>query len=167
MSEHLEGTFRARAKEWAFGISTKGTPYIAVGFEVIDEGGADGYRITWYGYLSEKPAKRTMEAMRYCGWDNDDVTAATGLSQLEVELVIKPETYEGKTHSKVQWVNRVGGLGLKVDEPDEVQKRAIAARLKGDAVASRANMPQKKSAAPAAPKQPAEMGPPADGDDPF
>lgn len=165
MSEHLNGTYRARAREWAFGVSKSGTPYIAVAFEILEEH-ADGHRITWYGYLSEKPAKRTMEGMRYCGWDNDDVTAATGLNQHEVELVIKPETYEGKTTSKVQWVNRPGGLGLKVDEVDEAQRRAIAARLKADAVASRSGMPKAAKPAPA-PAAPLGVGPVDDEDVPF
>lgn len=165
MSE-LNGTYRARAREWAFGMSKSGTPYIAVAFEILEES-ADGHRITWYGYLSEKPSKRTMEAMRYCGWDNDDVTAPTGLNANEVELVIKPETYEGKTHSKVQWVNRVGGLGLKVDEVDEAQRRAIAASMKSAAVASRSGMPQKSAKPAPAPAAPVGVGPVEGEDVPF
>lgn len=156
MSEIKEGTYRARAREWEFGQSKTGTPYVAVRFELVDL----GEYITWYGYLTERTQDRTMESLRHCGWDNDDITRPTGLNEIEVELVVERETYEGKTRAKVQWVNRIGGRALKVDEVDERTRRTFAAQMKAAAVASRKGMPVK-------PPKPAEPPPISDDDTPF
>lgn len=144
MSDRLNGKYLARAVEWEFGIADneKKTPFMKVEFNVTDL----DERITWFGWLSEAAAPRTMEGMRYCGWDNDDVTAPTGMNAHEIELVIEPETYKGKTQSRVKYVNRAPGL--KTETLDEAKKREFAARMKAAAVASRSGMPKKVSAPP-------------------
>jgi hypothetical protein len=128
MAEELKGRFRAKAKTWDFGESEKGTEQIAVDFEIVD-GDERGRRITWYGYFTEKTEERTIESLRICGWVGDDISGIVDLPN-EVELVIEPETYEGKTRSRVKWVNRAGGLALKT-RLDEGRKASLAERLRG------------------------------------
>ena len=139
---------QGRAREWALGHSKNGTEQIAVLFDYIDSNG-EASTITWFGYFSEAACDRTIEALRYCGWEGDDFGRLDGLDKNEVELVIENETYEGKSHLKVQWVNRLAALALKAPM-DQNQVAAFAARMRGKAVASR----QKMAAAPRA-QQPA------------
>src|SRR4051812_22051672 len=117
MSEALKGRFRARAREWDFGESSKNTEQIAVQFE-ITEGDEKGRTLTWYGYFTDKTAERTLESMRFMGWTGDDPTHPDNLNANEVEIVVEPEEYtndkgETKIQSRIRWVNRAGGIALK------------------------------------------------------
>lgn len=148
MSNELNGKYLARAVEWAFGEAKTGNHQIAVVFELTETDG----RITWFGSLTEKAAPYTMKAMRAMGWDNDDVTNATGLAGYEVELVIAREEYNGELRSKVQFVNKPGVGGLRPTQLDEAAKRAFAARMKAAAVASRKDMPKPETASGVGPQ---------------
>jgi hypothetical protein len=141
--ESLAGTHRARAQEWALGVSSTGKEQVAVMFQLV--GGAhDGKHITWFGYFTDSTVDRTLESMRHCGWDSDSIADLDSLGANEVELVIEDETYEGKTRSKVKWVNRVSRLQMK-EQMNVSQVQAFAARLRGKTVASK----QKYGAQPA------------------
>lgn len=135
-----EGRYRAFAvpvttmngDTWCqIGESKNGKPQAVVNFEILD-GEEAGRRIAWFGYFTEKTAARTVEALRYCGFTGDDLAAATvqPLEQ-EVEIVVNHETYEGKTSAKVQWVNRAGGGGFKLEKPmDRNGLNRFAAQMK-------------------------------------
>ena len=58
-----DGTYRARAIEGALGF-TKGDKEQAAILLDVSEGEAEGQRITWFGYFTEKTTDRTMEALR-------------------------------------------------------------------------------------------------------
>jgi hypothetical protein len=131
----LSGTHRARAKEWALGISSTGKEQIAVMFEIV-AGPHTNKRITWYGYFTDEAVDRTLESLRHCGWKSDSLADLDSLADNEVELVVADETYEGKTNSKVRWVNRVARLALK-EQMDAGQVAAFAAKLRGKCVASK------------------------------
>lgn len=137
---------QGRAREWALGHSSNGTEQIAVLFDYVDSEGPQ--TITWFGYFTEAACDRTIEALRYCGWEGDDFGRLEGLDKNEVELVLENDTYEGKTRLKVQWVNRLAALALKAPM-DSNQIAAFAARMRGKAVASR-----QKMAAPRTQQQP-------------
>lgn len=109
---HEEGRFRARGIEGAWGHSKSGTEQVAVLFEL-----EDGARLTWYGYLTEKTAERTMNSLIACGVT--DLETLEGLGNDEVELVIEHETYEGTTRAKIQWVNRLGSGGVAMQNKAE------------------------------------------------
>lgn len=142
----MAGTHRARAAEWALGMSQTGKEQIAVMFR-ITEGLHEGKHITWFGFFTEGTLDRTLESLRHCGWDSDSLAELDSLGANEVDLVIEDETYEGKTRSRVKWVNRVSKLALKEQmTPDQV--KAFAARLRGKTVASK----QKYTAGASAPK---------------
>lgn len=145
------GTHRAKAKSWALIESQKGTPGVAVEFVLVD-GGED---ITWDGWLSDGAFDRTLESLRYCGFKGENLEDLQGLDANEVELVIEPETYEGKTKLKVQWVNRPGGIAARSKmAPDKV--KSFAAQMRDRIRALGAEPGVKRQAAPKA-----NGGPPA------
>lgn len=165
----LQGTHKARAKEWALGLSQTGKEQIAVLFE-ITSGPHAGKSITWFGYFTDQTVDRTLESLRHCGWDSDSLADLDGLGENEVVLVVEDETYEGKTRSRVKWVNRESRLALK-DQMSAAQVQAFAARMRGKTVASK----QKYGAQPQPDRSRArqgsfdapDFGPPQDDDIPF
>jgi hypothetical protein len=153
-----KGRYRARGTGYEWGKSpSKGTRQVVVDFELLDEA-HKGERINWIGYITPNTQERTLETLRTCGWKGDDVTDLQGLGDNEVELVVDHETYEEKTHARVQFVNRIGS-GFKMKSPmSEQEKKAFAAEMRGLAVKSRST-----TAAPA----PAGDGPKSPDDVPF
>lgn len=111
MSQIPNGTYRAKALEWVLAeIGEKNTPAVSIEFGFLDP---ELGKITWDGWLTEKAADRTIESLRYCGWQGEDLSDLHGLDANEVDLVIEAEEYEGRTYPKVKWVNRAGGLSHK------------------------------------------------------
>lgn len=123
------------ARSWDFGETDKGTEQVAVEFEVL-EGEDAGEFITWYGFFTDDTEDRTLESLRACGWQGDDVTDLQGMGSRKVQLVVEDELYQGKTHSRVRWVNRVGGNGVRLKKTMAPEtKRMLAARLRAKAAA--------------------------------
>lgn len=151
----MQGTHRARAREWALGHSSNGNEQVAVLFE-ITQGEHQGRTITWFGFFTDKTAERTLDSLRHCGWDGDDFVNLTGLDANEVELVIAEEEYQGKFHDRVQWVNRPASLSLKA-QMNSAQMAEFAQRMRGFAVQHR----QKYGAG--APRQAPQGGAPRGG----
>lgn len=149
------GSYKARATE-ALLIKSKdkGTPGIQVNFEVT-EGDFAGQTVRWDGWLTEKTAERTLESLSYCGWTGDDISVFAekgcpeSLDGNIVEIVVELEPYQGteekyagKSFPRVQWVNKLGGRGLSVDNAmarDEAT--AFAAKMKGLVHKTRAKQP--------------------------
>jgi len=134
-----KGRYRARAVTWGLGTAATRREQVAVEFELTDDEWR-GQRITWYGFFGNDPGRGTktptqitVEALRACGWQGDDISELDGLDANEVELVIEPETFRGETRSKVKYVNRPSGLGLRAPMTHD-QARAFAARMKGDVI---------------------------------
>jgi hypothetical protein len=139
------GYYLARAVEWKLGVSDNGKDYIAVKFS-IEEGEEVGRQLTWRGFFTEKTRQRTIEALRYCGWEGTDFASLDGLDRNLVQLDIDEDEYEGKKHWKVNWVNRLGGLAVKNEMTDQ-KRREFAARMKGEAM----KVPTDLAKAPPAP----------------
>ncbi len=138
MSNQLtNGTFRARAGKHELCLSSKGNDQIAVKFEITEEG-YEGQSITRFFSFTDAAQKYSLEALRLCGWTGDDLSAdpLPGLGDTEVLLVLEYETYEGKEHLRVKYVNALDG-GLNVKGMDPAAKKKFAARMKGAAIASR------------------------------
>jgi hypothetical protein len=142
----MQGTFVAKAESYDFGVSEKNTEFVAVVFR-IEEGENFGERVTWNGYFTEKTIKRTLESLRYCGWSGDMVTDLTGIDKNKVQLVIKEEEFEGKLRTKVEWVNRLGGMAVK-NRMDDATRKAFAARLKGAAMSVSKDLAKEVTVAP-------------------
>lgn len=147
MSTITPGRHRARAVKAELGFTQTGKEQVAITFDLLD---LPGQRIPYYGlFITEilGNAKRsqcdqTMEALRNCGWNTDDVSDLQGITDNEVELVIDTETNQrGESRLRVKFVNAPGsGSALKTVMPD-AQKGAFAARMKAAALASRAKAP--------------------------
>jgi|GEM_PF-1281403 len=156
---------KARAGHWGLGVTGSGKDQVAVLFDISTEG-ADVKDITWYGYFTEATFERTIEALRHCGWEGDDLSNLQGLDAHEVDLVIEDEEYNGSIAPKVQFVNRPGGLALSA--PMGVEKtKAFAASMRDRIRAIDASKGVRKAAAtpatapkPAPRPAPQRAGPP-------
>lgn len=155
------GTFKGRAKEWALGMSSGGKEQIAVMFELT--GDHAGQTITWFGYFTENTVDRTLDSLRHCGWDNDNIAELDNLSANEVDLVLDEEEYEGKVRTKVKWVNRPARLMMK-EQMTPAAAAAFAQRLRGKTVAHKQKYvaAQPKTQASGHARSPAGNGPPPD-----
>lgn len=140
----MERVFTARAKNWDLGETSTGKEQIAVQFEILTPD-ADIRSITWFGFFTDAALERTIQSLRYCGWTGADLTDLAGMDANEVELVVDDEVYEGKTRTKVKWINRPGGLSLK-SPMDGNRRKAFAASM-------RANIRAIDAGASPAPKQ--------------
>lgn len=179
-----DGRYRARGIEAALGKTSTGKEQVAVLFQLMDAEGNPTNTITWHGYFTEKAWERTVESLRNCGWEGDDISDLSGVDRNEVSLVIEAEEYQGAWTSKVKWVNAPGsGLALK-DQLQPHEAQSFAQQMRGKILALNQSKPQQgqrrapaQQSARAAPSQrspeppPAayddRYGPPADDDLPF
>lgn len=122
-----QGTYRAKAIDFDFGVAGTGTDQIAICFE-LTEGDCEKEQINWYGYFTEGTAERTIKTLRDLGWTGDNL-ATMGIEDLseEVSLVIEEDE---RGSLKVKWVNTGGGVALKTRMSND-QKNAFAARMRG------------------------------------
>lgn len=139
---YATGKFRAQALEGSLGYSSTGKEELAVQFLIL-EGPDEGKKITWWGYLSEAAADRTLQSLLYSGWDGQDVSVLKGLGSKNVILDIQEDTYNGVTKTKVAWVNSLSAK--PTHSPDramsESQKSSFAAKMRGRTLALQQNIP--------------------------
>lgn len=145
--------YKGKASAWGLGFSSSGKEQIAVTFSILTEG-ATHQSLTWYGYFTDATFDRTIESLRHMGWTGDNLDELRdgtqgALNANEVDLVVEDEEYEGKWQTKIQWVNKAGGLALKA-AMDEQQARSFGASMRGKIRALDASKNVKP--APAAPK---------------
>jgi len=146
---------------WAqFGASkNKGTKQVVLNMEIV-EGDYAGSRLAWFGYFTQDSADRTIEALRLVGFKGDDLaTLPTQKLGQRVSIVVEEEEYDGKVRSKIAWINRLGGGGMKLERTmDANELRLFAAQLKARVrskpeVAGEAAAPAPRGSAPD-PKRP-------------
>ena len=126
MPHMTPGKYKAQCTGHEYAESKTGKTYIACRFEVPTDDGAKF--ITWMGFFTEKTRERTFEALKYMGWDGKSLSELGPLN-LHVQLDVVNEEYQGREHSKVAWVNKLGGGGLKsakVLTVDEVRQFAAS-----------------------------------------
>jgi hypothetical protein len=141
---------------------------------VIEFAFKDGGTISNTFWLTQKDGAvntRSVETLKTLfGWDGSDpfwlADHATELTEVEVELVIENESFQGrdgstKTAPKVKWVNPVGGGGVQIASNDRkalLSKYGAKLRaVSGGAPAKKAvtpNVPPAKEAVPPVKKQP-------------
>jgi len=149
-----KATYRAKAVNTGFGVSDNenATKYIAVGFEVLDEGFA-GETITALLYFTDKTTARTIESLQHMGFNSDDLAVLEDLDRdgcaqhlpAEVDIVCDVEEYKGEWQLKVKWVNRVGAGRFKAKQPLVGNDlKAFAAQMKGALRNARSAPPQRK-----------------------
>lgn len=166
------GTHMVRVKDVAMGASPNGTEQASVTF--VDE---HDDTITWFttlgfkrdGSFSKKAFDYAVKAFKAIGFDaeahgfdfeclNGDVGA--DLRGSECEIVVEDEEYEGKTYTRVKWVNDLSGGGFQLDQASagNFQKRLRAAL-------AREGVAVKAAPSRAAPARQSDPVPPAGGFD--
>lgn len=161
----MKGTFAARAKSWMLSETSKGTPQVAVEFALLDPE-AEFHTLAWYGFLSDATFNRTIEALRYCGWQGENLDDLQGLDANEVSLVVDEEEYEGKLQTRVRWVNRAVGLSVKAPITGEKAKAfatQMRDRIRALDAANGTRKPTAQASRPA-PSRPPEPPPHEDKD---
>lgn len=127
------GTYLAHVKEYGV-IPPKAegkAPKVTITFEV---GGGD--TITYFGAMSPEGAEYTMKNLLRCGFKSDDLSALASEGAFdgrEVEIVVANEEYNGKSYTKVKWINEAGGQKFKTLAKNEVsaQLGSFNAYMKG------------------------------------
>ena len=111
-----------------YGITRNGTDQI-----VIDVLLSDLRRtLSIVLFFSEKAAPYSLEKLRACGWQGDDVANLIGIDANEILVSVAYETYEGKERMKTDILT--GGGRITLDSPmDAAAKRGFAARMKASA----------------------------------
>jgi hypothetical protein len=144
-----EGIYTARAtSNWILSETTQGTPYVRLEFELLD---GSGRRIHKDFYFSEKSWKKSVESLRVCGWQGDDVSDLSGVETQEVVVKIVHELITDKQgnpitddegHAKyravVAWVGK-----------DHAPKPMEATKLSSFRDLMKARLQQLQGAAPA------------------
>lgn len=163
-----EGTFRAKAIHAVLDQANTGTWQAVIRFSILDEEYA-GAEITAWLYCSEAALPRTVEALRYCGWEGDDLNDLSTVGSKDCELVIVEDEYNGKVRLKVKWVNELGSGGVRESRTPEDQRKAFAAKMRGSILALGAKNGGKSAPAPKskAPAPVSELPPVDDSDIPF
>jgi hypothetical protein len=114
-----------------WGPGTVNSPFTAaVSFEVLN-GPCAGQKITSFLYFGEKSAERSLESLRACGFTGDDIDKFSDQTpDIECQIVVEHETYQGKTRAKVKWVN-APYKGFTFEQPlDAPSLRKYSAQLK-------------------------------------
>jgi hypothetical protein len=143
----IQAKYRARAcgaPSWAQAQS--GNWQVAIPF-MVTAGEHTGEVTTWIGVMHDTADKngttgheRVLQSLQYMGWTGDDLSElaeltdeqATKIFTEEVELSCAPETYDGKTRLKVQWVNKVGaGRFAFKESATKNDLRSFAAQMRG------------------------------------
>ncbi len=120
------------SKSIQWGPGTPKSPFTAaVCFEVLN-GPQAGQKITAFLYFGENSVERTLESLRACGFTGDDIDKFVDQSpDIECQIVVEHETYEGKTRAKVRWINKAGGGAFTFEKPlDAPSLRKYSAQLK-------------------------------------
>ncbi|HEY2735947.1 MAG TPA: hypothetical protein VGI70_18245 [Polyangiales bacterium] len=157
------GNWKARAIEANLANADTGTPHVSILFRLV-EGPDEGQTIQWNGYLSDKALERSLESLRHCGWDSDNLSELASVTKNEVRLVVEHEVSQqgesvGKVFARVRWVNAADALRVR-NPMSPGDKAAFAERMRGAVIAHRM-----KTGAAAAPS--GNSAKPTDDDIPF
>lgn len=129
-----KGKHNAKVTGASFGTSSNNNEQVAIQFEITD-GDFAGECIACIAAFTEDATEYTVEKMRNCGWDGDDIREFKTLADTgqlgPVVIVVEHEEYKGNLHAKVKFVNKPGGGRFKFkDEIGEAGLDTMAARLK-------------------------------------
>lgn len=142
-----KGTHKARAIGAALGMTGTGKEQVAVLFEMVED---PTQRITWYGYFTDAAFDRTIESLRYLGWQGSDLYDWTKLPDdctNEVEIVVDDERdNHDNLVRKVRWINSGRGIAVK-DVLDDQAARLFSAKMKGRVAALQSKKPAPRPAA--------------------
>jgi hypothetical protein len=128
-----DGRYSAVVKDYGISETQAGDPQVFIAFDVAHGEGTE--TLTWFGSLKEGKAQEiTLKGLLAAGFTGKDVSeladgpdgGALPLG-IEVSLVIENEEYEGKTRTRIRWVNKPGSGG--VQRADATTAKAKLAKL--------------------------------------
>lgn len=157
-----EGSYKAKVVGKDYCKSKGGAEQLAVRFEVVD-GVEAGHQIMEFLSFSDAALKYTVEKMRAMGWAGLDLADLSTLGTNEVEIVVRPEEWDGQVKMRVKFINSLGGVALKT-ALNEGERKSFAARMRGMIAGLD---PAGAKATPAKPKSREEPPPPDDSEIPF
>lgn len=160
------GDYKVKACAVELKVSTKKkTPFMAVSFVI------NGQIESWSGYLTDNACERTLESLRYMGWQGNDIEAIT-LDDLPgwVLAAVKEERNEDKTLklddngdpvTRIAFINPLSGMfGAPMDHD---ARKALSLRMR--AAASKVPVVKPTLAVPTEDKPADDGPPPMPGDD--
>lgn len=141
------GTYEAKVVDYGVTKTKKGDPMVMVRFTIYDAEGS-AHNITWYGtFSSPKSQEISSEALAVCGMKTKnfaELANGAGSGVLDqnkvVQLTVVNEEWEGKTRTKVKYINPPGGGGFR----DKMSKADAAQLFSGLNLAGVAATAQKK-----------------------
>lgn len=102
-------TYTAQASDGFLAYIKQGSEQVVrVKFRIIG-GPCNDQSVEWTGFFGDSSFERTIQSLRYCGWQGNDVSDLTGIDRNEVEIVVENYTHKDKTYARVKYVNRIGG----------------------------------------------------------
>jgi hypothetical protein len=114
----------------ALGETSTGKEQVCIQLELRHgEGVPPGTILYWYGYFTDAALKMTFDAMRACGFKGHDVSDLSGIGDNEVIAVVTIDEWEGVKRNKVNFINSLGGGGIRNVMAPKAQK-TFAARMK-------------------------------------
>jgi hypothetical protein len=115
MSILPEGTYKARAIDYAVGEAGTGTQQVGVACQVT-QGPAAGQTRTWYGFFTDDGIEMTIKALRAMGWSTnslDDLDEILSGKEFDIVIEHEPDRDEpNKIRDRIRWVN-AGGVAMK------------------------------------------------------
>jgi hypothetical protein len=111
----------------------KGTKQILVMFEITEKGPYKGAVLPWFGYFTKDSKERTVDVLRLCGFEGQNILdVETQKLSGDVVLSVENSEYDGKTQSRVAWVNDPNYVpGIKLAKLAESDKAELRDALKG------------------------------------
>lgn len=147
------------------GEARTGTMQCLVMFKIAD-GPAKGQVLPWYGSFSENAYERTMQSLRYCGWEGDNLDDIQALPT-EVSVTVEQSEWDGKINTRIAWVNLLGS-GARLNNPLSAdRRRQFAAQMRDRARATVAKPGAGGDKRSTQPELPGGKGPGPDDDIPF
>jgi hypothetical protein len=104
------GKYLAKVVDAGMSQTQKGAPQAFMKFE-INETGETNY-LTWFGGTSEKAIEFTAQALVHAGFIGNDLPDlekkfSDVFQPRQVRITVEQEDYNGKTMTKIKWVNPV------------------------------------------------------------
>jgi hypothetical protein len=153
-----DGRYQAKIVNYEIALTKAGDPQVIVNFEFEYEGNPT--RLRWYGSLKETQRERTIDTLILCGLKSNDLKVlATGVQDgitpaldltREFQIVVENQDNNGKTFTKIRYVNASGASKFKNVIPAEALTKIGALNLEGAIMARRQQKTQTSSAAPTA-----------------
>jgi hypothetical protein len=135
----ITGRFRAKCVNWEWCYTKANNEQIACTLQIL-EGEHEGESLTWFGSFTEKAERWTLEALRNMGWPKDSHLHQLGKLDAEVSIVVEADEYQGKTRSRVRYINKPGSGTFHSDKPmDDNQILAFAKSKKQSVIAFHAD----------------------------